>query len=119
MAKLNGTGDFINLTNFQKKVLKATQDIPKGKVTTYGNLAKYIGCGSPRAVGSALKKNPCVKTYFCHRVIPSNFRIGGYFGAIDGKNVETKKDRLEKEGVKFEKKGKNFVLTDKTRVHTF
>ncbi len=114
--KLIGTGDFGNLTKFQKKVLKATQDIPKGKVTTYGDLAKHIGCGSPRAVGTALKKNPCVKTYFCHRVIPSTFKIGGYFGKTEGSNINTKLERLKQEGVDFNTKG---VLVDKSKVHRF
>lgn len=114
--KLVGAGTFESLTPFQKKVLEATREIPVGKVTTYKLLGEHIHCNSPRAVGSALKKNPCVKTYFCHRVIPTSMKIGGYFGKTEGSNIDVKLGRLKSEGVEFNEKG---VLMDKTKVHVF
>jgi len=107
---------FNDLTTFQQKVLKATQEIPKGKVTTYKLLCEHIKSGSPLSVGSALKKNPSVETFFCHRVIPSNFKIGGYFGKTEGSNIDLKLDRLKNEGVSFNSKG---ILEDKTKIHNF
>lgn len=70
-----------NLTDFQKKVLIYTYDIPKGEVRTYKQVA--IGIKAPhayRAVGSALKKNPFPIIVPCHRVIKSNGDTGNYSG---------------------------------------
>ncbi len=67
--------------------------IPKGKVTTYGILAKKLGT-SPRAVGQALKKNTKLIIVPCHRVIKSNGELGGYV-----KGTKEKKRLLESEGV--------------------
>ena len=67
--------------------------IPKGKVSTYGILAKKLGT-SPRAVGQALKKNTKLIIVPCHRVIKSNGELGGY---VNG--VKKKKRLLESEGV--------------------
>lgn len=59
------------MKTFTEKVLGVVRRIPKGKVMTYGEVAK--GAGSPRAaraVGSILKQNfdPAIP---CHRVIPT------------------------------------------------
>ncbi|HLE06784.1 MAG TPA: MGMT family protein [Candidatus Nanoarchaeia archaeon] len=67
--------------------------IPKGKVSTYGILAKKLGT-SPRAVGQALKKNTKLIIVPCHRVIKSNGELGGY---VNG--AKEKKRLLESEGV--------------------
>lgn len=87
------------MTSFQQKVYRAVKRIPKGKVTTYKELAKKIchpqAC---RAVGNALNKNPNLKAIPCHRVIKSTGRIGGYrFGA------KGKTSLLKKEGVIIKK----------------
>ena len=103
MSSINNTKP---LTEFQRRVLEATQQIPRGQVTTYGRLAKYIGCKSPRAIGQALKRNPDVKTYFCHRVLPTTLTLGGYFGKTQGENVKLKERRLNDEGIYFNEKGK-------------
>lgn len=94
--------------SFNEKVWNACKKIPKGKVTTYKEIAKAIGSlNSSRAVGNALNKNPFPFKVPCHRVVKSNGEIGGFaFGA--GKKIEL----LKKEGinvkngkiVKFEKK---------------
>jgi methylated-DNA-[protein]-cysteine S-methyltransferase len=83
--------------------LKASQvydlvaQIPEGKVTTYGDIARALG--HPRAsrvIGRILNKNPNPIVIPCHRVIKSNGNIGGYaFGK------ERKKDLLKKEGLCF------------------
>lgn len=83
--------------------LKATDvydvvaQIPKGKVTTYGDLARALG--HPRAsreIGRILNKNPNPIVTPCHRVIKSDGNIGGYaFGKV------RKKELLKKEGLCF------------------
>ncbi|KAF8315642.1 hypothetical protein DL93DRAFT_843208 [Clavulina sp. PMI_390] len=54
--------------------------IPTGKVTTYKAICDALGAGSPRSVGSALRKNPFAPAAPCHRVIASNLFIGGFLG---------------------------------------
>ena len=45
-------------TIFEMLVYDFVREVPKGKVTTYGNVAKGIGRGTARSVGTALSKNP-------------------------------------------------------------
>ena len=66
-------------SKFQNKVWKEIKKIPKGKVTTYKNIAKKIGFPkASRAVANACGKNPYAPLIPCHRVIKSDFTIGGY-----------------------------------------
>lgn len=67
-------------TYFEKKVYSACAMIPKGKVSTYSDIAKKIGSPkSARAVGNALNKNPRSKSRVpCHRVVRSDGSVGGY-----------------------------------------
>jgi methylated-DNA-[protein]-cysteine S-methyltransferase len=71
--------------------------IPEGKVTTYGDIAKALGHpGASRVIGRILNKNPNPILTPCHRVIKSNGNIGGYaFGKT------RKKELLKKEGLRF------------------
>lgn len=85
-----------NLTAFQKKVLLAALDIPKGEVRSYAWVAGRAGTKAYRAVGQALKKNPYAPYVPCHRVIRSDGTIGGY-----ALGVEKKKKMLREEGVEF------------------
>lgn len=89
------------ITDFQQKVYRATSRIPKGCVTTYGVLAKEIGCGSCRAVGQALKKNPFAPEVPCHRVIASDLTLGGFQGSSSGPALQRKIRLLKSEGVVF------------------
>jgi len=84
-------------------VYTALARIPRGYVTTYGLLAHAINCKSPRAVGSALRKNPDPVTVPCHRVIRADLTIGGYKGRTGGSAVAEKKRLLAAEGVFFDK----------------
>ncbi len=71
--------------------------IPEGKVTTYGDIARALGHpGASRAIGRILNRNPNPITTPCHRVIKSDGKVGGYaFGKIK------KKELLKKEGLRF------------------
>lgn len=66
------------ITEFQRKVYLELLNVPAGETITYGELARRIGCRSPRAVGGALHRNPFAPDVPCHRVISSDGSIGGY-----------------------------------------
>ena len=70
-------------TVFQRRVFEALTHVPLGKTTTYGILAKAIGCGSAQAIGQALRRNPDAPRIPCHRVVCNNGSIGGFFGERD------------------------------------
>jgi len=88
------------VTYFQQKVYSLCEQIPKGKVSTYGALARALS-SSPRAVGQALKCNPFAPKVPCHRVVSANGRIGGFMGQTKGKEIEKKIALLRSEGVNF------------------
>ncbi len=102
-------------SRFQDEVYRVVQQVPKGYVTTYALLASCLGCGSPRAVGQALKRNPFAPRVPCHRVIASDLSLGGFQGQTSGAALSRKARLLEKEGVRLT----NGRLADPTRVHTF
>ena len=91
----------LEITEFRRRVYAAARRIPRGKVTTYGELAKAIRCGSSRAVGQALSVNPFAPEVPCHRVIRSDLTIGGFSGKLKGPDIEKKKALLRQEGVRF------------------
>jgi methylated-DNA-[protein]-cysteine S-methyltransferase len=93
------TFDLSSLTNFQRQVLMATLQIPRGKIVTYGDIARRIGNPkSVRAVGQALGRNPIPIVIPCHRVIASDGSLGGYSG---GGGSETKARLLKLEGAQL------------------
>ena len=92
----------VHVTDFQARVYDAASRVPKGKVTTYRLLADEIGCGSCRAVGQALRRNPFAPRVPCHRVIASDLTIGGFAGCRSGRKIRKKLALLRSEGVLFE-----------------
>ena len=99
------------MTSFSQKVYHLTKKIPKGKVSTYKEIAHALNSQAYQAVGQALKRNPYAPIVPCHRVVKSNGSLGGFAGHSSGKEIERKKKMLQKEGVKLEKnKVKNFTL---------
>ncbi|MCX6711448.1 MAG: MGMT family protein [Candidatus Woesearchaeota archaeon] len=91
---------------FSEKVYKITKKIPRGRVSTYGEIAHALNTKAYRAVGSALNKNPYAPIVPCHRVVNSDGKIGGF---ADGTNKKIK--MLEKEGIKV--KNNRIVNFDK------
>jgi len=80
------------------KVYKAVKKIPKGKVTTYGAIAKYAGISNPRVVGYALHANKNPDTIPCHRVVNAQGGLAkGY--AFGGLGIQ--KQLLTNEGILF------------------
>lgn len=81
-------------TEFQKSVWQALLDIPKGEVSTYGDIANAINKPkASRAVGSAVGENPISLLIPCHRVVQSTGKLGNYGWGVDVKenllNLET------------------------------
>jgi O-6-methylguanine DNA methyltransferase len=69
------------LPSYTQRVLKATAQIPLGYVTSYSSIAKAVG-GGPRAVGNIMAANPFAPIVPCHRVVKSDFGLGGYGGGL-------------------------------------
>jgi AraC family transcriptional regulator, regulatory protein of adaptative response / methylated-DNA-[protein]-cysteine methyltransferase len=75
---------YVQGTNFQINVWRALLKIPKGKLTTYGQIASLIdNPKASRAVGSSVGANPIAFLIPCHRVIRASGVIGEYrWGSI-------------------------------------
>ncbi len=86
--------------SFNERCYSVLKKVPKGKVTTYKEIAKTIGIKAYRAVGNAMNKNPCAPKVPCHRVVKSNGEVGGF-----ASGTKKKIQLLRKEGVEI-KKGK-------------
>lgn len=70
-------------TPFQFDVWNALLKIPKGKLTSYGEIANQINKPKAfRAVGTAIGTNPISLLIPCHRVIQSNGNFGGYMWGL-------------------------------------
>lgn len=72
-------------TDFQLLVWSALSEIPYSQTVTYGELARYLGMNSPRAVGNAVGRNPISIIVPCHRVIGKNGALTGYAGGTERK----------------------------------
>lgn len=87
-------------TNAFEKMYAIVAKIPKGKVATYGQIARKLGI-NPRVVGFAMAANKDPQTIPCHRVVGKNGELTGYaFGGM-----QKKKEMLQKEGVNFKQDG--------------
>ncbi len=84
--------------SFGERVYAAANKIPKGKVATYGQIAKMAGKPrAARAVGTYMRKNSSPKHCPCHRVVGAGGALVGYgFGG-----VSEKRKLLIDEGVSF------------------
>jgi O-6-methylguanine DNA methyltransferase len=70
-------------TEFQKKVWATLENIPKGSVLNYTQVAALIDHPlAVRAVGSACGKNPLTLIIPCHRVVGIG-SLGGYLWGLD------------------------------------
>lgn len=86
------------MKNVSKRVYDLVSKIPKGKVMTYGQIAKILYIKSPRLVGRILHQNNNPKTIPCHRVVFSDGKLSKSYAF--GGEMEQRK-RLLHEGVLF------------------
>ena len=85
------------------RVYAYLKTVPKGKVTTYGRIAAYLGNKNlARTVGNILHDNPNPSRYPCHRVVNSKGKVAENY-AFGG--AEAQRNRLEAEGIIFESNG--------------
>ena len=97
--------DLSRVSDFRKRVYLQLSRIPRGKVTTYGIIAKKLGSITySRAVGMANAMNPLPLAIPCHRVLPSSLHVGKYGmpGRKPSDGGYMKRALLEREGVKFQ-----------------
>lgn len=80
----------VNGTPHARKVWRALQRIPVGKVKSYGELAQQLN-SSPRAIGGACRSNPIAIVIPCHRVVSSSGTLGGFMGKRAGSAVAIKR----------------------------
>ncbi|EDQ87124.1 uncharacterized protein MONBRDRAFT_10336 [Monosiga brevicollis MX1] len=105
------------------RVYELVRKIPAGKVATYGEVARAVGCKAARPVGQAMRNNPFAMKLYpgpdyppemvpCHRVVSSDFSMGGFGGqtAISSTNICDKVDLLRREGVKTLRDGNKIKL---------
>ena len=67
-----------------RRIYEAVKKIPRGKVATYGQVAKMA-----RAVGNALHKNPDPEKIPCYRVVNAKGELAGEF-AFGGEGAQAK-----------------------------
>ena len=60
-------------------------EIPYGETTTYGVVARRLGCRSAQAVGQAVGRNPIAIIVPCHRVVGSDGSLTGYAYGVEKK----------------------------------
>jgi len=86
--------------NVFEEVYRIVEQIPKGKVTTYGQIAMRLGDPHlARTVGYAMRA--CPEGLPWHRVVNSQGRV-----SISGEGAELQMAMLEAEGVIFSRDGK-------------
>ena len=80
------------------EILSAVEEIPEGKVATYGQIAKLIGREkNARLVGKVLSMSEYYGTYPCHRVVNHVGRLAPRF--------TQQENLLRGEGVSFKSGG--------------
>lgn len=85
-------------TSFRERVYAAAAKIPRGKVATYGQIARLAGApNAARAVGGYMARNQDTQQCPCHRVVGARGALVGY--AYGG--LEIKRKKLFDEGVSF------------------
>ena len=97
--------DLDRCSSFRRRMLLAEYGIPRGYVSTYGRIARYLGNpGAARAVGNAFAVNPFPLVIPCHRALRSDGRLGGFQAGLD-----MKQGLLEMEDVRFREDGRVFM----------
>lgn len=87
------------MKDFYEKVYEIAAQIPKGKVMTYGDIARALGSPrSPRIVGYAMRSTPEGRNIPAHRVVN---RLGTMAPSHVFGSQELQRDILKSEGVTF------------------
>ena len=81
--------------NFDERCYEILKKVPRGKVTTYQEIAKALKSKAYRAVGNAMNKNPYAPQVPCHRVVKSDGSIGGFASGPKNKIFMLRKEGIE------------------------
>lgn len=84
------------MKSFNERCYEILKKVPKGKITTYKEIAKTLHSKAYRAVGNAMNKNPYIGIVPCHRVVKSNGEIGGF-----NSGTKNKIRLLQEEGIEI------------------
>ncbi len=91
----------LSSSDYYQKVYAVVEQIPYGRVTTYGSIASFLGIASAaRMVGYALNQTAgagAEKSIPAHRVLNRNGELTGRAYFPD----DTMRERLQQEGVRF------------------
>jgi len=69
--------------NLEQKIYKKLLEVPKGQITTYGELAKAVGLkNGQRTVGKIMNKNPYPVIIPCCSDVPISMNIDGLLNAV-------------------------------------
>ncbi len=75
-------------TEFQRRVWDLVAQVPYGRTTSYGDLARRLGDDvTAQEVGAAVGQNPLCILIPCHRVIGSTGKLTGYAGGLGRKRA--------------------------------
>ena len=86
-----------NNYNFFEDVIEITRQVPAGRVTTYGAIARYLGTAqSARMVGWALNQSFKQPNVPAHRVVNRNGMLSGKMHFETPRKMQ---ELLESEGV--------------------
>jgi len=96
MQRLILAGRLRREMNFHQRVWALTARVPRGRVVTYGDIARKLGTKAYRAVGNALNRNPYAPSVPCHRVVGCDGSLTGFAGGL-----EKKRKLLQREGIAF------------------
>ena len=81
-------------TAFSRAVLRRVRQVPRGRVTTYGDVADAVGRpGAARAVGAVLRAGDGPASVPYHRVVAAG-------GLVHGEGARERARRLRHEGVR-------------------
>ena len=91
-------------SGFRLSVWRRLLEIPRGSVTTYGEIARALDAPA-RAVGGAVGHNPISIIIPCHRVVGASGSLTGYAGGLDKKIALLKLEGVEMSRFFVPKKG--------------
>ena len=84
------------MDKYSEDIYRFLRSIPKGKVVTYGQIAKRLNIKSARLVGQILHRNPDPDGTPCFKVVFANGKLTHGFGAG---GISEQRRRLVADGV--------------------
>jgi len=98
---------------FSKKVWEIAASIPRGKISTYGAIARAAGgaAQSARSITSILTKAPDISKIPWHRIVYADGKVW-----LSPKCEKERKSLYKKEGIQIDKKGRIKYFRDKLHV---